>query len=63
MQSGKFYTLVGRTCFLHLITTQKMKAIRSSETSVTYIYIYIYVKVKIKDKVHPRTGHEGPEGE
>ena len=30
----------------------------------TYVYINIYIcKGKGKGKVHPRTGHEGPEGE
>ena len=27
------------------------------------MYIYIYIHVKGKGKVHPRTGHEGPERE
>ena len=32
--------------------------------SVYFIYIYIYIYIYIgKGKVHPTTGHEGPEGE
>ena len=35
-------------------------------TLVLYVYIYIYIckgKGEGKGKVHPRTGHDGPEGE
>ena len=28
-----------------------------------YIYTYIYIYLYIYIEVHPRTGHEGPEGE
>jgi hypothetical protein len=28
-----------------------------------YYYYYYYDDGKIKGKVHPRTGHQGPEGE
>jgi hypothetical protein len=27
-----------------------------------YIYVYIYICIKVKGKIHPRTGHENPEG-
>ena len=32
-------------------------------TALTSQIPYIYIYIKIKAKVHPRTGHEGPEGE
>jgi hypothetical protein len=27
------------------------------------LFVKVKVKVKVKDKVHPITGHEGPDGE
>jgi len=47
-----FTHLSGGRCYLHLVSTQKMKAIRSSEPSVIYIYImftfkYIFIYIYI----------------
>ena len=36
---------------------------RRTALGIQFVQLCLWVKIKVKCKVHPRTGHEGPEGE
>jgi hypothetical protein len=67
--------LCGSIIFFHIIsqmarfstTTKKKNVIEHRMCvlifSTTFVWNIILIEVKGKGKVHPRTGHEGPEGE
>jgi len=54
---------IGAEAFKNLVTFSKTLINRTSDSFVNVCRIQAFWRTTKKGKFHPRTGHEGPEGE